>query len=642
VRLSRFAVLALIVGASLPSVAHAEQSDDLVFADKGKAALDWGDAQRGTVVTLCNVGSRLAENLEFRLAEFALIEDNGARATATKLELVLDGTPVGSDDPNLPVTLAAGACSDLRLRGKEGAKLDALDYPGVIIATASSGIARKSVTVTNSEAAATTPARGETLSPDDLADQTLPATNFAPSFLNPYGPTLIVIALAGLLVAWVYATELGGRFYGGLAAIAIMVAIFFGLFGHTFWDRDDQQGWSLISPKSLPVAGVADGTYGVVTDDEADIAKLVVAGGRLVPEGLERAGAYSGKLDLTPGVDKGDATVKVNVRDWWLWAFAIIALGVFVGYCLRRLFQSILPRDKLIAQTYRLAADTPLEIPDLPEYSIERPVKDAVARIARLARSDLETGKTAFTTLKTDLEAYVRMSKVLLALRARLTELEGLAKAAGYTELDQLDGLAKARGLLARPLVVFDKAEYDKRVEVADAADVELRNLIEKHQDADKVRRRAAEAGRKDIVDAIAEVKRKIFEGDLAGATTDINGYEKDLGPPKRGAGDLEPLGAGEEPEPELTFQAVAEVAEEPVSLSDQAAEAELQVRERERRGSLVAGALAVASGLSTLYFADGVWGTSGDYLAAALWGAAGSEGLKYVKAVTDRAWGDA
>jgi hypothetical protein len=49
--------------------------------------------------------------------------------------------------------------------------------------------------------------------------------------------------------------------------------------------------------------------------------------------------------------------------------------------------------------------------------------------------------------------------------------------------------------------------------------------------------------------------------------------------------------------------------------------------------------ALAVASGLSTLYFADGVWGTPGDYLAAVLWGAAVSEGLKYVKAITDRTW---
>ncbi|HEX8208529.1 MAG TPA: hypothetical protein VF587_20880, partial [Solirubrobacteraceae bacterium] len=80
----------------------------------------------------------------------------------------------------------------------------------------------------------------------------------------------------------------------------------------------------------------------------------------------------------------------------------------------------------------------------------------------------------------------------------------------------------------------------------------------------------------------------------------------------------------------------------EPPALDDQAAAAAKRVADDERNATLVAGALAVASGLSTLYFDASVWGTPGDYLAAFLWGAAVSEGLKLIKSLADGVTGAA
>ena len=56
------------------------------------------------------------------------------------------------------------------------------------------------------------------------------------------------------------------------------------------------------------------------------------------------------------------------------------------------------------------------------------------------------------------------------------------------------------------------------------------------------------------------------------------------------------------------------------------------QVRREDLRFSLIAGVLVVLSGMSLLYVGNPTFGTVGDYLALALWGAAVGEGLQLAR----------
>ena len=60
---------------------------------------------------------------------------------------------------------------------------------------------------------------------------------------------------------------------------------------------------------------------------------------------------------------------------------------------------------------------------------------------------------------------------------------------------------------------------------------------------------------------------------------------------------------------------------------------------DKDRAVALIAGALAVGSGLLSLYASDPAWGETSDYLAAALWGAVTAEGIRLAVAIADRAW---
>jgi hypothetical protein len=60
----------------------------------------------------------------------------------------------------------------------------------------------------------------------------------------------------------------------------------------------------------------------------------------------------------------------------------------------------------------------------------------------------------------------------------------------------------------------------------------------------------------------------------------------------------------------------------------------------RARAGwTVIAGLIAVGSGMTALYFTDPAWGTPGDYVAALLWGGTVAEGIKFVGALSLRRW---
>jgi hypothetical protein len=632
-RCAAVVLLATVAGALLPAGASAHHADEILFADEGAITLKWADAREGTVISVCNVGSTEARSLRFDFTRFAFVEDGGPREASAILEF----------EPREPRVLAGGECREMMLRRKAGVNVDRGSYSGFVVATAVGGIARKKVTISYPKSPETKGPRGETLTAADLTDQTLPATNFVSSLFDPYGPTALVLALVVLFLLGVFwkRRETGPNppdWVKALAVVAIPVLIVLTFVGRTVKNRDDQGGLSAISVKSLPVADVKDGTYGVITDDEADIGKLVVEAGRLKPEELGRAGAYSGKLDLTPGKEKGDATVKVNVRDWWPWAFAIIALGVWTGYLLRRFFETILPRRKLIAQTIRVIESARETSPELPGYSVELCVEGAEARIRELAARDYDKAKEELKTLSDAIDAYHRMAAALLLLTDDLAEVEAAAERAGIPapDLASVDQIREARWLLGDPPTSCDKAEFEKRFEGAETSRSDIRALLAAHQEAVSARKWAArlkkdaDGGRLQQLEKIErdllDLERGVFLSDLGDKKKEIEAHQVALAE----LAGTEGVVVDEFVEP----QAPRTLAPP----TDRAAEAEKEVRDAERRGSLVAGALAVASGLSTLYFADGVWGTPGDYLAALVWGAAVTEALKYVKALADKA----
>ena len=64
---------------------------------------------------------------------------------------------------------------------------------------------------------------------------------------------------------------------------------------------------------------------------------------------------------------------------------------------------------------------------------------------------------------------------------------------------------------------------------------------------------------------------------------------------------------------------------------------AETDISDKDRIVGVLAFAIAVASGMATLYFTNTSWGEPGDYLAALAWGGITGEGVKLAANIADR-----
>jgi hypothetical protein len=61
-----------------------------------------------------------------------------------------------------------------------------------------------------------------------------------------------------------------------------------------------------------------------------------------------------------------------------------------------------------------------------------------------------------------------------------------------------------------------------------------------------------------------------------------------------------------------------------------------------ERAVAMLAGVLAVGSGMVALYLRDATWGSAGDYVTALLWGSATAEGVRAVVNIASNRWPNA
>ncbi|HEX8208384.1 MAG TPA: hypothetical protein VF587_20140, partial [Solirubrobacteraceae bacterium] len=442
------------------------------------------------------------------------------------------------------------------------------DHAGVVLASGETGqLARRRFTLTVAKGK---PApRAEALTAADLTDQTLPATNFLSSVLEPIGPTLVVLVVVLLVALAILARVLWSRgkslafaalVLAGLLAVGLLLRVAADV--NAFGERDDQSGLSEVSTKSLRVSGVADGTYGVVTNAEADMARLVVEKGRLRPEGLDRAGTYTGKLDLTPGAEKGEATVKVEVRDWWPWAFLVIGIGVWSGYLLRRLFQTLIPRQKVIAEALMTAAEAGRTTPELEGYKNWDITSAVAARVEHLrgtARLDVATAKEELKTFRADLQAHGGLMQDVVSLKEKLDALVKEARAVGVEAPESPAAFDHAGSLLERGPARLDAKAIETRATEVATVRKELEALEEAKREADAQLKVAEELKRRKtgddaaieaivaIEDQLRDHRRAVFGGDLAAAVAGIAACDAELDKIRRSPAPPGIVAAGQE-----------------------------------------------------------------------------------------------
>jgi hypothetical protein len=235
---------------------------------------------------------------------------------------------------------------------------------GVLVAAGQSGgLARRDVTLTFASEPGSTAAedpKANVLRPSQAVDVTLVAVNFIPSLLSQTVSFVLFLLAVTLLVLVLLYRPLARRWSGvllGLIAFAVVLvavaAVF--LLGGRAWKGPSAHA---ISPRPIPVAStLEDQTVGAAASENGRIAQIVIEGHKMKPVGLEAATSFKGKYDLTPGAEKGDGAVTINVRDFWAYALLTIFLGLFTAYLLRRWFESKRPKAKTELRFDRLAAE---------------------------------------------------------------------------------------------------------------------------------------------------------------------------------------------------------------------------------------------------------------------------------------------
>ena len=289
----------------------------------------------------------------------------------------------------------------------------------VIAPVLGGAVARRELTVTVKEES--TPAAGANLDPVGLPDVTVPATNFLPSPLTPFGPLLIVLAAVFAAMLWIWWRWLAAKGRGApwVLTIAACGLVAIGVeFADYKSDRAGTPGPSAIVAEKLAVSSTVEpGRVGIVLDGEGDIAELSVSKtDELLVTDLEHAGAYKGKIDLDPSAEEGSADATVNVRDWWPWALLAIVIGVAVGYRVRKWFDRDRPREQLRQRARKLSNRVRTKFAETSSWQKWVPRERVDLRVKAIEQSldELDTTTEAEKQVES-LNTYVEDSEQLLA-----------------------------------------------------------------------------------------------------------------------------------------------------------------------------------------------------------------------------------
>jgi hypothetical protein len=516
---------------------------------------------------------------------------------------------------------------------------------------------------------------------EDFSDDGI---NFVPSLISPphafelgLGVVLVFLALPALLmlarnrflpdalVGWSMVVLLSGIALGGLGIVEVTDDAFFT--GATV---------SAVKVRAIPVdPGASPGPVGTLVAKDGTPVMAVVdhAAGALSVGDVPRSGAYSGGIDLLAGQDGGEATMTLNVRDYWPYAFIVIALGVLLGARLSQYFTRDRPfsivkrklneindelgraedelrtRDPSIAKLYSVK-----EVVDARLQAIERDARTREPDALIKANKDIDS-LTAFVA--TARRLWPKLERVE-ALRAQVAAAIESSKVGIRTA--EVPALAKADALLRPPGLqpvdtdpeAFTSLQQDATSATAlldavanDLPDIQRMLAVARQIPGDLFPTQQGEELRKMLKDLTAAAKEAIRQGTPEEVRTKFHAFadkwrdlddwlkKQTLSDGTRSPG-MAPPAAEAVQRP----QAVPRVRR---NIGLRQSISRLRRRQRfpliDRGMTLATGLLAVFSGLLALYSASPTWGTPADYLKAFLWGSVVSEGVKAVTALVGK-----
>ncbi len=85
---------------------------------------------------------------------------------------------------------------------------------------------------------------------------------------------------------------------------------------------------------------------GLISSSTGVIGQIVLEGDHLSVADLDRAGSYTGNIQL-PGPDQTAIPVEINVRDLWIWPLAVLLVGLCIANLLANYAQVSRPRKRL-------------------------------------------------------------------------------------------------------------------------------------------------------------------------------------------------------------------------------------------------------------------------------------------------------
>jgi hypothetical protein len=159
--------------------------------------------------------------------------------------------------------------------------------------------------------------------------------------------------------------------------------------------------------------------------DNGQVGLMTVTDSTLTITDLPGAGSYAGSIDTQPASDAGVIKATVVVRDWWLYAFAAVLLGVGLGFVVSR-FSLRRPARELDADAADALAAVARQESDWyarsvgqawgAPYTFAGYAEDAITDIRESAESNPDGADTALKTFK-------GLDKAMEALRGHVSSL---------------------------------------------------------------------------------------------------------------------------------------------------------------------------------------------------------------------------
>jgi hypothetical protein len=295
---------------------------------------------------------------------------------------------------------------------------------------------------------------------DTLDTVSLPATNFLPSLLSSFwsAVALLLSALAFALVLWRGYSKMSGIALVGLCLLIVLLLI-----GGAVLDQSYpvSKTAALIKVREVPFT-LGKGLTGGITTPDGSVGRIVADGTKLTVSDLPRAGTYDGSLKLGPEKDARSVKVNVRVWDWWPYALLTIVCGVLVGYCLSRYFKQQRAEDALrlkVAQLWqRIVEDESrfqLEHGGRPfaAYRIAELVREWLGRVeSKIAGHDVVAAEASLERLATFATLFAQFRAQLVILYDLQTRAwERIRQQAFGQEREDIRVLVEADEAYTRP-----------------------------------------------------------------------------------------------------------------------------------------------------------------------------------------------